>query len=48
MFNYDSKAEILAQQMTYAYYGLPADFLETYRANIEKVGPADVQRAVEK
>lgn len=44
VFNYDSKAGVLAQQMTYAYYGLPADYLDSYRANIEKVGAADVTR----
>jgi len=44
VFRYDSRGEILAQQMAYAYYGLPADYLETYRANIEKVTGADVLR----
>jgi len=44
IFHYDSKAKILAQQMTYAFYGLPADFLEQYRTNIEKVTSADVAR----
>jgi predicted Zn-dependent peptidase len=44
IFNYDSKAKVLSQQMTYAFYGLPADFLERYRANIEKVTVADVTR----
>ena len=44
IFHYDSKAKILSQQMTYAFYGLPSDFLEQYRANIEKVTVADVAR----
>jgi zinc protease len=48
VFNYDSKAKILSQQMTYAFYGLPADFLEQYRANIEKVTAADVARVAKK
>jgi predicted Zn-dependent peptidase len=48
VFNYDSKAKILSQQMTYAFYGLPADFLEQYRANIEKVNVADVVRVAKK
>jgi len=30
--------------MNYAFYGLPADYLETYRANIEKVTREDVAR----
>jgi len=46
VFNYDSRDKILSQQMLYAYHGLPANFLETYRANVEKVGPADVQRVI--
>ncbi len=48
VFNYDSKSEILFQQMTYAYYGLPSDFLERYRANIEKVRREDVIRVARK
>jgi zinc protease len=48
IFNYDSKARILGQQMTYAYYGLPANYLETYRANVEKVTKDDVVRVAKK
>jgi len=48
IFNYDSRAKILDQQMSYAYYGLPADFLEQYRANIEKVTKEDVARVANK
>ncbi|HEY5911068.1 MAG TPA: pitrilysin family protein, partial [Verrucomicrobiae bacterium] len=48
IFNYDSKPQVLSQQMTYAFYGLPADFLEQYRANIEKVAAADVTRVAKK
>jgi zinc protease len=48
VFNYDSKAKILNQQMTYAFYGLPADYLEQYRANIEKVTRDDVARVAKK
>ncbi len=44
IFHYDSKSKVLSQQMTYAFYGLPSDFLEQYRANIEKVASADVAR----
>ncbi len=47
IFNYASKGQVLAQQMLYAYYGLPVDFLETYRSNIEKVKTADVARVAE-
>ncbi len=44
IFNYDSRRKILGQQMNYAFYGLPADYLESYRANIEKVTREDVAR----
>lgn len=37
VFNYTSRAQILAQQLQYAYDGLPADYLETYRRKIEAV-----------
>jgi len=48
IFNYDSRAGILAQQMTYAYYGLPSNYLDTYRANVEKVTKDDVVRVAKK
>jgi len=48
IFNYDSRSGILAQQMSYAYYGLPANYLETYRSNIEKVTKDDVVRVAKK
>jgi zinc protease len=48
IFNYTSRAGILGQQMTYAYYGLPENYLETYRSNIEKVTKDDVARVASK
>ncbi len=48
VFNYASKRQVLGQQMLYAYYGLPLDFLEKYRANIEMVTADDVARVAEK
>lgn len=48
VFNYDSRDKILGQQLSYAYYGLPANYLETYRANIEKVTREDVARVANK
>jgi predicted Zn-dependent peptidase len=48
IFNYDSKRKVLSQQMTYVFYGLPSDFLEQYRANIEKVNAGDVARVAKK
>ena len=44
VFNFSSRAQILDQQMTFAYYGLPADYLDRYRAAVEKVTAADVAR----
>jgi zinc protease len=43
-FDYDSTGKIIGRLMTYEYYGYPPDFLQRYRANIEKVTKADVQR----
>lgn len=48
VFNYDSPAKILRQQMTYEYFGYPADYLDRYRENIEKVTKADVARVAAK
>ena len=48
IFNYDSRSGILAQQMNYAYHGLPSNYLETYRGNIEKVTKDDVVRVAKK
>jgi hypothetical protein len=44
VFNLDSPDKLLREQMAYAFYGYPADFLEKYRQGIEKVGRADVAR----
>jgi predicted Zn-dependent peptidase len=48
VFNYASKRQVLAQQMNYAYYGLPSDYLERYRANIEAVTKDQVAEAARK
>jgi predicted Zn-dependent peptidase len=47
-FDYDSTGKIIGRLMTYEYYGYPSDFLERYRANIEKVTREEVQRAAQK
>ncbi len=44
IFNSATSEQVLGQQVTYEYYGLPADWLERYRAGIEKVTPADTAR----
>jgi hypothetical protein len=48
VFNYASRRQVLEQQMTFAYYGLPTDYLDRYRAGIEQVRAEDVARAAEK
>jgi zinc protease len=48
VFNFDSPDKVLRERMAYEFYGYPPDFLERYRAGIEKVGPADVARAAVK
>ena len=48
IFNSDSPAEVLGQQMTFEYYGQPVDWLDRYRAGIEKVTTAQVAAAAKK
>jgi zinc protease len=48
VFNFDTPGKVLRERMGYEYYGYPADFLERYRAGIEKVTPAEVARIISK
>lgn len=48
VFNFDSKQKVLAEKMRYEFYGYPLDFLERYRAEIEKVNVEDVNRVAKK
>lgn len=48
VFQFDSKDKVLSERMTYEFYGYPADFLERYRAGVEKVTAADVERVAKK
>jgi zinc protease len=48
VFNFDSPEKVLRERMAYEFYGYPADFLERYRAGIEKVGAGDVAKAAAK
>jgi zinc protease len=45
IFNLDSPDKILRERMAYEFYGYPADYLEKFRAGVEKVTTADVARA---
>lgn len=44
IFRFDSKEKVLRQQMRYEFFGYPSDFLERYRAGIERVTAEDVAR----
>jgi zinc protease len=48
VFSMDSKEKVLSARMRYEFYGYPADFLERYRAGIERVTAEDVARAARK
>lgn len=48
VFNFDSPEKVLRERMAYEFYGYPADFLERFRAGIEKVEKADVERVATK
>ena len=48
VFEFDSKDKVLSERMTYEFYAYPADFLEQYRAGVEKVTAADVERVAKK
>ncbi len=44
IFNYDTPEKVLAATARLAFYGYPADYLERYRAGVEKVTVADLER----
>ncbi len=48
VFNFDSKEKVLREQMTYEFYGYPLDFLDRYRAGVEKVTAGDLARVAKK
>jgi zinc protease len=48
IFEFDSKEKVLAERIRYEFYGYPPDFLERFRAGIEKVTTADVDRVARK
>jgi len=48
LFRYDSKRKILAEQERLEFYGYPADYLETYKAALEKVTVEDLKAAAQK
>jgi zinc protease len=48
IFRLDSPDKILAERLTYEYYGYPPDWLDKYEAEIKKVTAADVNRVAAK
>ena len=48
IFRYDSREKILNEQVQLAFYGYPPDFLAKFKAGIEKVTTADVERVANK
>ena len=42
LFRYDTRGKVLAERERLEFYGYPADYLETYKAGIEKVTLADL------
>lgn len=48
IFNFDTKQEVLNRQMTYGYYGYPADFVQQIKAGVEAVTAEDVQRVAQR
>ncbi len=48
IFSIDTPEKVLRARMTYQWYGYPLDFLERYRAGVEKVTLPDVDRVVKK
>lgn len=48
LFRYDTKDKVLAERVRLEFYGYPADYLETYKAALEKVTVADLNTAAKK
>jgi zinc protease len=48
IFRYDTKEKVLAEATELEFYGYPADFLTKYRAAIEAVTLADLERVANK
>lgn len=48
VFRYESRADVLNERVSYAYYGLPADLFDRYIEDLRNVTVADVQRVAKK
>jgi zinc protease len=48
LFRYDTRDKVLAERERLEFYGYPADYLETYKASLEKVTLDDLTAAARK
>ncbi|MGD0628123.1 MAG: pitrilysin family protein [Terracidiphilus sp.] len=48
LFRYDTRDKVLAERERLEFYGYPSDYLETYKASLEKVTLADLTAAAKK
>jgi zinc protease len=48
LFRYDTREKVLGERERLEFYGYPADYLETYKAALEKVTLADLDRVAKK
>jgi zinc protease len=48
LFRYDTRDKVLAERVRLDFYGYPANYLETYKAALEKVTVADLNAAAKK
>jgi len=48
LFRYDTREKVLAERVRLEFYGYPPDYLETYKAALEKVTVADLNRVATK
>jgi zinc protease len=48
LFRYDTREKVLAERVRLEFYGYPADYLETYKAALEKVTVADLNAVAKK
>ncbi len=48
LFRYDTRDKVLTERVRLEFYGYPADYLETYKAALEKVTVSDLGRVARK
>jgi zinc protease len=48
LFRYDTREKVLAEQVRLEFYGYPSDYLESYKAALERVTVADLNAAAKK